>query len=237
MLDYCWSKLSGKYRIPLVSGIQLAKRSKRDKLEKTMDRAMFRCAFVQHDYRMVRILSKHIADNNMQAQVDGIEFDCRHLLVRRSILALYGFDLISYADEVTMSFAQPIKGGKPIIGFLKVNALGAIMRHELIHHDQWLRGDLSTSTEGKLTFKGIEYNYDMTKPKSIAVQCAELPYELEAYGMMYSDEELQAFYKRDPKGFLKVYNYSIKPLGRVLPFEFEKLITEDLATHPTIDFC
>lgn len=81
--------------------------------------------------------------------------------------------------------------GLPIIyinlGKFGLNELVPMLRHEMVHYDQWARGDFRVlDGDSGIVWRGREYSSEELE----SISEYDKPWEREAYGLMYTDEAL-----------------------------------------------
>ena len=119
--------------------------------------------------------------------------------------------------------------GTPLMTVIPSKFSIANFRHELIHYDQFKRGDCKV-IDNQSYYLGIKKPSLFEQSLSMREQF-KLPWELEAYAYMYNDDELEETYRKAEQAIinntdkdivndLRIFHaYCITEAKRILPFK------------------
>lgn len=185
-------------------------------------------ANLPHHPDAIKGINMFIDHFNMWDDVDGLTFCLVPFKLIYKTFLEGGFKEVNAAEEIEGMFSV-LADGTPVM-FLDIETFTpSVFRHELIHYKQYQRGD-STREGYKFYWKGTEKPGFFDQSRSLAEQC-EFEWELEAYALMYTDEEL---YQEHQAGMEAIandthheivnrmrdyYRLVIGPYGRELPFK------------------
>ena len=114
-----------------------------------------------------------------------------------------------------------VQCGKPWI-LLNADTFSSVdvLRHELIHYAQWKRGDYVMNNDGTVLWKGEVYTAERIAeaftPENIAYQWKFLPWETEAYGYQFLDEEVRHIRDTQTPGVVGNLKELLGLVGRVI---------------------
>lgn len=175
----------------------------------------------------VKGFTSFIEGYNLWQNVEGLTF-C--LVPFRLIYEILKHRSIPSIDVEDISAVFTIlSDNTPVMFIDPTEFTPSVFRHELVHYKQFKKG-LSTRVGNKFYWKGKEKPNFFDQTRSLEEQ-SMLEWELEAYALMYTDEELYRDYLMFEKALCSntdqdiiqrmkdYYRLILKPFGRKLPFE------------------
>lgn len=183
---------------------------------------------LQHHPDAIRGVTMFVEHFDLWDDVDGLTF-C--LVPFKDIYEVFndgGFKHIGSVHDIEGMFTI-LADNTPVM-FLDVESFTpAVFRHELIHYKQFQRGD-TTRVGYDFFWKGQKKPGFFEQSHTFEEQC-QFEWEMEAYALMYTDDELYAEHQAGMEAISNnthheivermrdYYRLVITPYGRELPFE------------------
>ena len=180
---------------------------------KEQRRAMAKaCNDSTYKMRLKQMLSKETKDALGDVKITTISARHHQAIVGRELRPIIDFDV--------STFFTTVNGVPWIIINTDVALMEVTVKHETIHLQQFLRGDLNFIASGTV-WKGTLYPSELiattTTPERIAYQWRELPWETEAYALQFSDAQIHHIFEHGQEQTISDLKEVLELYGRVVP--------------------